>query len=256
MMHRIASALLLVLLGQAAAAQNEEIVAELSQNRVSITASFDGSEILLFGAVKRETGIQQDKPLQVIVTVSGPLLPVMVRRKSRRAGIWINTDALEIDEAPSFYAVSTTGPLDQILSQTEDLRHRISLDRAIRSVGAPAGIEDMNAFTEALIRIREKNGLYDEQIDGTLLIDQTLFRTEVALPANLVEGNYTARIFLTRDRKVVNSYTTTLYVNKVGLERWIYVLAHEQPLLYGLLSLALAMFAGWGASTAFRYIRS
>lgn len=256
MMHRIASALLLVLLGQAAAAQNEEIVAELSQNRVSITASFDGSEILLFGAVKRETGIQQDKPLQVIVTVSGPLQPVMVRRKSRRAGIWINTDALEIDEAPSFYAVSTTGPLDQILSQTEDLRHRISLDRAIRSVGAPPGIEDMNAFTEALIRIREKNGLYDEQIDGTLLIDQTLFRTEVALPANLVEGNYTARIFLTRDRKVVNSYTTTLYVNKVGLERWIYVLAHEQPLLYGLLSLALAMFAGWGASTAFRYIRS
>ncbi|MGR3570325.1 TIGR02186 family protein [Brevirhabdus sp.] len=256
MIYRIASALLLVLLGQTAAAQNEEIVAELSQNRVSITASFDGSEILLFGAVKRETGIQKDKPLQVIITVSGPLQPVMVRRKSRRAGIWINTDALEIDEAPSFYAVSTTGPLDQILSQTEDLRHRISLDRAIRSVGAPAGIEDMNAFTEALIRIRKKNGLYNEQIDGTLLIDQTLFRTEVALPANLVEGNYTARIFLTRDRKVVNSYTTTLYVNKVGLERWIYVLAHDQPLLYGLLSLALAMFAGWGASTAFRYIRS
>ncbi len=32
----------------------ETIVAGLSQNRVSITAHFDGSEILIYGAVKRE----------------------------------------------------------------------------------------------------------------------------------------------------------------------------------------------------------
>ncbi len=44
-------------------------------------------------------------------------------------------------------------------------------------------------------------------------------------------------------------------VRKVGLERWIYTLAHEQPLIYGLLSLAIAIAAGWSASAVFRYIR-
>ena len=40
----------------AAPARHEEtIVSGLSQNRVSITADFDGSEILIYGAVKRET---------------------------------------------------------------------------------------------------------------------------------------------------------------------------------------------------------
>ncbi|MGY9050357.1 MAG: TIGR02186 family protein, partial [Rhodobacterales bacterium] len=33
-------------------------------------------------------------------------------------------------------------------------------------------------------------------------------------------------------------------------------LSREQPLSYGLLSIAIAVAAGWGASAAFRMIRS
>jgi hypothetical protein len=44
-------------------------------------------------------------------------------------------------------------------------------------------------------------------------------------------------------------------VNKDGLERWIFNLAHEQPLLYGLLALFLAISAGWGASAGFGLLR-
>ena len=40
----------------------EEVVLGLSQDRVAITANFDGSEILIFGAVKREAPIPQDDP--------------------------------------------------------------------------------------------------------------------------------------------------------------------------------------------------
>ena len=61
--------LLLTLLAIPVTAQ-EDVVLGLSQNRVAITANFDGSEILVFGAVKRETAIPQDAPLQVIVTVA------------------------------------------------------------------------------------------------------------------------------------------------------------------------------------------
>ncbi len=47
-----------------------------------------------------------------------------------------------------------------------------------------------------------------------------------------------------------------IYVQKVGLERFLYSLSREQPLAYGLLSLAIAIAAGWGASAGFRYLRS
>ncbi|MFV2053633.1 TIGR02186 family protein [Aliiroseovarius sp. YM-037] len=251
----ILRALILLLLTVVPLRADEAVIAGLSQNRVAITANFDGSEILIFGAVKRESPAPTDAPLEVIVAVVGPSEPVTVRRKEKRFGIWVNTESVLVDAAPSFYAVATTNPLDDILTDVEDLRHRISIPRAIRSVGAAFSVSDAPAFSTAIIRIRSRSGLYQVLENEVELTDETLFNTSIALPANLTEGNYTTRIFLTRGGTVVDAYETVLHVNKVGLERWIYNLAHERPLIYGLLSLFIAIAAGWGASAAFRYVR-
>lgn len=246
---------LIVLLCSALPAAAQQVIAGLSQNRISISADFDGSEILIFGAIKRETPERDLDALGVIVTIEGPSQRLTVRRKDRRALIWINDAAAEIDRAPSFYAVSTSGPLSQILSTTSDMQHRITVPRAIRTVGAPMMGDQPLAFTQALIRIRERQNLFQTNIGEVTVREGTLFNTSITLPANLVEGSYTARIFLTRARRVVAEYETSIRVEKVGLGRFLYTLAHDQPLAYGLLSLVIAIAAGWGASAAFRYVR-
>ncbi len=243
--------LIAVLTGPARA---EEVVLGLSKDKIAITATFEGSEILVFGAVKREAPIPKE-PLDVIVAVVGPDKPLIVRRKERRFGIWVNVDAVEIDHAPSFYAVATTGPMDEVLSNVENLRHKVSIPLAIRSVGAPAAVGDAQAFTDAVIRIRKNNGAYKVEEGAVSLDEETLFRTSIDMPANLTEGIYVARIFLTRGGDVVSLYETTIDVRKVGLERWLYSLSRQQPLLYGLMSLAIAIAAGWGASAGFRALR-
>ena len=251
-MNRILLALVLLL---AVPTQAEEVVAELSQTSVSITADFTGSDILLFGAVKREDPIPADSSLEVLVTVEGPKVPVTVRRKSKRFGIWINTDAAEIDAAPSFYAIATTSPIDKVLSQTEDLRHHVTIPRAIRAVDTGAVVSELDTFLEALVRIKERADAYQLLEGSVRLTSDTLFSAQFALPSNLTEGIYRTRVFLTRDGRVIDAYETAIDVRKVGLERWIYNLAHQQPLVYGILSLAIAIAAGWGASAVFRYIR-
>lgn len=235
-------------------AMAEEVVAGLSQTRISISTNFDGSEILIFGAVKREDPITVTPPLQVLITVEGPSRAVSVRRKEKRFGIWVNTDSVEVDSAPSFYAVATSGPWAEVITDTEDLRHKVSTLRAIRSVGAT--IEGSEDFTDALIRIRSKDRLYQTNIGSVELTEQTLFSTSVQLPANLTEGDYKTRFFLTRGGRVIDSHQTVIAVQKVGLERFLFRMAHDQPLLYGLMSLAIAIVAGWGASVAFRFLRT
>ncbi len=252
-MKALLTTLLLLLAGHALA--QESVVAGLSQDRIDITANFDGSDLIIYGAVKREAPVPQGA-LDVIITVEGPSEPERVRRKSRVFGIWINTDVVVIDQAPSFYAVATTGPFSQVVSDTDDLRNSISIPRAIRSVGAPQTVDKAQDFTDALIRLRSAKGFYRMSEGGVRLTDQTLFRTDVDLPANLVEGNYKTRIFLLRDKKVVNLYEKTIFVRKVGLERWLFRLAHQQPALYGLLALAIAAFAGWAASAGFKLLRN
>lgn len=232
----------------------EEVVVGLSQSRISITTNFDGSEILIFGAVKRESAIPTDAPMQVAITVAGPSEAVNVRRKERRFGIWVNTDAVEVDQAPSFYAVATSAPWSDVVSDVEDLRNKISINRAIRSVGAE--IEGSQDFTRALIRVRQANSSYQTNIGSIDFDEQTLFNTTVRLPANLTEGDYSARFFLTRNGRIVDSFETTIPVQKVGLERFLFRLSREQPLIYGLMSIAIAIAAGWGASAVFRLVRN
>lgn len=232
----------------------EEVVAGLSQSRIAITTDFDGSEILIFGAVKREGAIVDEPPLEVVIAVAGPSVPLTVRRKEKRFGIWVNIDAIEVDAAPSFYAIATSAPWHEVIRDIEDLRHHISIRRAIRSVGATIpGSED---FTDALVRIREKNGLYQTNIGEVNVSEQTLFSTSVRLPANLTEGEYHARFFLTRGGRVVDTHDTVIAVQKVGLERFLFRLSRDKPLYYGLMSLAIAIFAGWAASAAFRFVRN
>ncbi|MEM5476489.1 TIGR02186 family protein [Pacificibacter sp. AS14] len=227
----------------------EEVVADLSQNRVSITANFDGSEILIFGAIKREAAIPNKSELDVIVTVTGPKKIETILRKARRFGIWVNVERERLGQAPSFYSVASTRPVEDVIIPTTDALWKITADEQILSErrGLPA--------REALLRIRSENGLYRRANSGVTLTQDTLFNTSIALPANLVEGDYVTRILLVRDGLILDDYSTEIQVQKVGIERWLYNLAHDNALIYGLLSLALAVIAGWGASEIFRLIR-
>lgn len=251
----IRAALLALWLPTAVLAEGEEIVSGLSQNRVAITANFDGSEILIYGAVKREAPAPIGAPLEVVITVEGPSTPLVIRRKERRAGIWVNTSAITVDAAPSFYAVATTGPVEKILSGTDDLRYKITLPHAIRAVGSASEAEGSEEFITALERIRSTDESYRLLENQVQLVEETLFRTDVVLPANLTEGDYKVRMFITRGGRVIDHMERVIGVRKAGLERTLYVMAHEQPFLYGLISLALAAVAGWAASAGFRLLR-
>lgn len=248
-------ALAMALTLPAAAFAAEQIVAGLSENRVAITANFDGSEILIYGAVKRDEPAPEGAPLEVIITVEGPSTPLAIRRKDRVAGIWLNTDVVKVSAAPSFYAVATTGPIADILSDTDDLRFKITLNHAIQAIGIASDTADPEEFLAALERIRSRDDSYRLMEGRVQLVEETLFRTDVTLPANLIEGDYRVRMFITRGGAVVDSMERVIGVRKTGLERTLFVMAHEQPFLYGLISLALAAVAGWGASAVFRLIR-
>jgi uncharacterized protein (TIGR02186 family) len=251
----IRSLILMVVLAVTPAAANETIVSGLSDNRVDITANFIGSDILVYGAVKRDAPPPKDQPMHVIITAEGPPVPHTLRHKEKVAGIWINTTSVELISAPSFYAVVTTGPLDDILNSTDDLRHKISLDHVVQDVGMTSATDQPELFIDALERLRSRTGNFQISENRVQFLQETLFRADIKLPANLIEGNYRVRIFLTRDGRVVDHQERIVGVRKAGIERALYRLAYDQPLIYGLLSLALAVFAGWGASEAFRLFR-
>ncbi|WP_438956513.1 TIGR02186 family protein [Cognatiyoonia sp.] len=245
-------ALLALLLCLATPLTAESIVSDLSRDEVSINVTFNGSDILIFGAVRRNAP-EPEGEMGVIITVAGPDQDVTVRRKAQKFGIWVNTDQVEIAEAPSFYAVASSGPLEDVLRASEDLRHKITIPQALGQVGT--NVLDSRNFSAALLRIREDQSLYQVNEGAVSLSQDTLFSTSVEMPANLTEGAYATQIYLTRDGTVIDSYENVIPVKKVGLERWLYNLSREHAFWYGLMSLAIAIASGWLASAVFTLAR-
>ena len=229
----------------------EKVVALLSQNQISITTNFDGSELVITGAVQR-VAPPPEGALDVAVVIIGPSEPLIIRKKEHKFGIWINGAGVKVDSAPSFYAISTTRPLHDIISHTEDFRHKVGLEYSVRLIGETTDVSYPEEYRLAAIRLNEDRGLYYEHTGGVTLKGDTLFQTNVRLPAQLVEGDYRVRIFLLRDLQVIDQQEQTIAVRKVGLERLIYTMATEHAAIYGVVSILVALAAGWLASTFFR----
>lgn len=231
----------------AGASRAAPLVADLSQHLVGITTGFAGTEVLLFGAI--------EDPGDVVVIVRGPDRSLIVHRKSRVLGVWANTAQMTFDRVPSFYAVASSRPLDEIAAETVLARHEMGIDHLRLALPRAKASPNMaTAWRDGLIRNHEAKGLYQTEIGKIAFLGNRLFRAKITLPANVPTGTYQVHVFLLNDGRMVSAQTTPLIVSKVGTEAAVFDFAHAQPGWYGLIAIALALMAGWAAHMAFRKV--
>lgn len=239
------------------------ISAALTDTTVQVKSDFRGARIVLYGAVFDPAA----RPSDVVVLVRGPEQPVRITRKQKVLGLWLNSRPVVFRGAPGFYRAASNRPLDDIAHFGVLRRLGAGIDHL--AINAPAeqvsetryGVRDVvvsrlggdyHVWRRAVVRLKEKAGLYHEDDRGVRFVDRGLFRAEIELPASAPTGDYRADILLFQDGRPVSSRTRTLTVEKVGFERALYVWAHDRPWSYGLASMAFALLAGWAASAAFR----
>jgi uncharacterized protein (TIGR02186 family) len=242
-MNRPVSLLALVATLLVTEAGQASCIFDISDHRIPITTGFAGSEVLLFGTV--------DEPSDVVVTLRGPMSSVVMFRKTRVAGIWVNANSMTFEEAPSFFSIVATRPLDEIAAETELRLHQLGVGYVVdlpRSVGSPDVRDD---WKQALLRNMADVGLFPSNIGSVTFLGDTLFRARMRLPSNVPTGQYLASAFCLVDGKVQSAQTIPLFVEKTGVEAWIFDFAHNHPLVYGLIAVALALMAGWSAHLAF-----
>ena len=87
--------------------------------------------------------------------------------------------------------------------------------------------------------------------DGKL-IEGSLFRAPIMMPANITPGRYEVRVLHVSDGAVKSEYTTRVRVKKQGIGAVIFDIAHRYSIFYGLFAVAFAVFSGWLAAMAFR----
>jgi uncharacterized protein (TIGR02186 family) len=244
---------LVLLLGTAVpglAIAAEPLVADLASHLVAITTGFAGTDVLLFGAVEESPGGRGGG--DVVVVVRGPDRRETVRRKARTSGVWVNSGSAEVVSVPSFYRVAATRDLAEIASPAVLARHQIGIEHLPLEVDSDDRMAAAAEYRRALVRLKQRQGLYGNAVQDIGFLGRRLFRTDIHFPANVPVGTYMVAVYLLEDGEVVSAQTTPLVVSKIGLGADLYDFAHRQAAAYGIIAVLSAAFAGWLAAMAFR----
>jgi uncharacterized protein (TIGR02186 family) len=232
----------------------ESIQIGLSTDAVSITAGFSGADLTIFGSLENaDPLIARQGRYDVIVVLEGPPRPVVVRRKDRVLGVWVNLDSETFENVPVSYSVATTRPLQDI---TEPNSYKQLSLGAANLYMQPADAGDSPAtiqeFTVALRERKAATGLYSENVGGVQFLSQNLFRATVRLAPNVPVGTHKARAFLFKSGLFIKESSAQLEIRKSGFEQSIFRVAHEYSFLYGVFAISLAMVTGWLGRLIFR----
>jgi uncharacterized protein (TIGR02186 family) len=227
----------------------------LSTEQIILASNFSGARLVVFGALDNADGrTLRQGGYDIVVALEGPKTPLVVREKARVLGLWVNSGSETFDSAPASYSLASTRRLDDISQKKTMEQLSIGIENMRTDLGADPGIYSPNRdeYATALRRIRMDRGLYAESYGTVEFVSPTLFRADLALPADLPVGLHTARAFLFRNGVFLRERDEKLWVVKSGFETTVSNLAVRYGTLYGVFAVALAMVTGWLGRVIFK----
>jgi uncharacterized protein (TIGR02186 family) len=249
-------AALAVALGAAPAGAAEKLVSSLSSHKIKITPSFTGTELVLFGIVEREAeSLPRRGGYDIVATVRGPPETLVVRRKDRVVGIWVNADSRTFVQVPSYLATLSNRPVDSIVPLDVARRLQLGVRRTLlpQQIGPDtADVVREDPFRGAFLRLKELRKLYVEEQNAVTFLTPILYRATIPIPAGAPTGTYKVELKLFADAALIASGNEAFDIAKEGFEQFVAESAVDHGLLYGLASGAMALLTGWLAAVMFR----
>lgn len=230
----------------AAPVQAASLDIELAQDAVDITTGFNGAKVVLFG-------ITDTPGADIAITLKGPDKTVIVRKKGRVGGAWMNTDSVEFRRVPSYYDFAATRTAASMASTDVLGAQYIGIDHlGFYSEDASDNAQKVDLFTDALLADMQRRGGYPLSPKTVRFMEPSFFKVDFDLPPGVPTGIYAVHGALIKDGAVIAEDHRTFQVGQVGFNARVYLFATENAFLYGVFSIVIAVLSGWSAFTFLR----
>ena len=226
----------------------ESLILSLSSSHVAITSTYIGTDMVVFGVIGRDqASATRSEHYDIVVSARGPRNHMVVREKASLGPFWVNQREQKFIFVPATMAVASNRPLDEITSPEMQSRYQLGLGSAIIAQDRRDG-----RFAEALIRLKQRDRLYETLPHHVEFITPNVFKTVIPVPARAPTGLYDVEVALMSDSVRLASQSTHFEVVKIGFEQDVADAARLHGWLYGFAALLMAGLFGWLATIIFR----
>jgi uncharacterized protein (TIGR02186 family) len=238
---------LMILTPHAAGAAASNGILQLEPPEVAIGLFFSGTDLRVTGSAPAGS--------RLAVVCAGAETSVVFQEKGKILGVfWMNIGDIAFDHVPVAYQIATTGKLASMARGEVLIQAGVGYD-AVGSRAAPASAPEQRRLLPELIKLKEREGLYSVS-EGSINLqpadDGTArFSAILHLPARTPEGQYAVRLIDFQADQASILAEKRLQVRFVGAAAAIKSLSATHGVLYGVLSVFIALAAGLATGLIF-----
>lgn len=232
---------------------HDRLVVSVSQPQVRITSTFSGASLVVFGVAELADG-GADQP-DIVVTIRGPQASYVTWRKSRIAGLWVNSDSRTFLDVPAFLSVQSNRPVEEMATPEVLRTEQVGLSRNVllQRVGPDfADVVPTDPFRVAFLRLQRSEALYEENPRGVTFLAPRVFRSTFDIPGRAPIGRYDISVKLLRDGQVKAQSIEHFELIKSGFEQNIAAFSQNDPTIYGLAVAIGSLIVGFIGNFLFR----
>lgn len=227
------------------------LTAKANHDHIAIDFAYHGSTVTVRG--ESEAGVD------LVVKITAPDGEQVMKKKGKVAGfLWMNVGSLHLRNAPNLYEVFSTRRLDEILTPEERATHVIGYDALERRVEIePAGTAPERAkWFREFVGFKESSRLYAEAsgriATKALGNGRQGYLLATDWPYQTPPGEYTVTVFAIEGGKVTDQAECEVHVEQIGVVKALASMARESAALYAIVSIAIALSAGFGVGVVLR----
>lgn len=216
----------------------------VSPEHVDISAMYNGSEVFVTGE------IQNDE--EAVVQVIGPSSEVDLQQRGKVGGfLWMTIGHLTIANAPNAYLVYLPDTINTWRLENEPRWKKLGIDFPALQAEIeiePAEENSQSVFND-FVKLKTSDALY-QIVGDAIQYEKTPegdkeFKATIHIPAKIPLETYQVRVLRVRkDGEIAGVEEAQLQFAETGFPEFISKMAFKNSLLYGILSVGIALFAG------------
>ncbi len=221
-----------------------------NHDHIKVDFFYHGDEVTVSGS--------SDPDVDIIVKITSPESHQVFKKKGKVAGLlWMNTGTLEFNNVPDLYFLHSTKRPEDILSPEEMDRYIIGYPSLLKhALIEPVSDEgEKERWFKEFVRFKESSRLYnvshgDVSITGKGNMQE--YHIKLPWPYQASPGEYTVTVYAVKDKRVLETAEAKIRVEQVGIVKTLARMAKENAILYGIISIGVAIIAGFGVGMIFR----
>lgn len=226
-----------------------QLTAKANHDHISVDSFYHGGTVSISGI--------SDPGTELIIKVASGDIHQTLRKKGKVAGLlWMTVGDLSIEHVPNFYEIFSTKKLDDLLDRGEQDKYGIGFSalQTHASMNVSTEEEKSQWFNE-FVKFKADSNLYSASTGNITLAQKDGKQNYYILtewPFQAPPGSYTVTVYAVKDGKVIETATSSVMVEQVGIVKTLATMAKNNGALYGIISILAALGAGFGVGLIFR----